>query len=349
MNRIEDEVRELLHSKVAQARVSEVPPPVVLRRVRVLRIINGVGATAGAAAIVLGIVLAAKSLGGQQITVPSGPGPILWSPALAQGVVQRPDAIALDLKPCRSDQVQPQWIRPPPLQGFGFLLNGDVECLIDARAGFAVSIRDAEGGQPLPVEVRITDTVPGLLLRRSPGMPGLGFTWSNYCGPRPKEIAFDFTLPTGGTITAGALGEYLPSCADAAAASTLTIESLVWFDLTDHSLSPLINLIAAIQAPEQAARGTTLSFQVTLENPLDQAVALDPCPNYEEGLENQLGATGAYYGLNCDAAPSVIPAGGSLAFQMRFDVPANVEPGVWRLYWFLLSGGNIATSMIHIS
>jgi hypothetical protein len=84
---------------------------------------------------------------------------------------------------------------------------------------------------------------------------------------------------------------------------------------------------------------------VTLANPTGRAVALSPCPSYEEfiGLPGaQVSASASYYYLNCQAAP-VIPADGSVTFAMRIQVPdgTGLAKFLWQLQATTVARGDV--------
>jgi Domain of unknown function (DUF4232) len=109
--------------------------------------------------------------------------------------------------------------------------------------------------------------------------------------------------------------------------------------------SPLDVLTATQTMPAAAAPGSTVDYTVTLANPTGRAVALSPCPSYEEfiGLPGaQVSASASYYYLNCQAAP-VIPAGGSVTFAMRIQVPdgTGLAKFLWQLQATTVARGGV--------
>lgn len=102
---------------------------------------------------------------------------------------------------------------------------------------------------------------------------------------------------------------------------------------------PYAALTASIQAPASVKVGTTLDYVVTLTNPTDADIPLDPCPNYSVILQVPV-KTGGYRQLNC-AVPA-IPAHGSIRFAMRLPIPSfTTFSGPATLSWAL--GDNGAT------
>jgi hypothetical protein len=99
-------------------------------------------------------------------------------------------------------------------------------------------------------------------------------------------------------------------------------------------------LHASITAPARAKFGSTIEYVVTLTNPTDRPVTLDPCPVYVEGIWTSVET----HPLNC--APGSIPAGGSVEFGMRIQVPGQgpnfPDPdGVAHLSWAIAESGEL--------
>lgn len=109
------------------------------------------------------------------------------------------------------------------------------------------------------------------------------------------------------------------------------------------SASPLDVLTVRPAMPAAAAPGTTVDYTVTLANPAGRAVALRPCPSFEEFIAPPgAKAQAAYYYLNCQAAPA-IPARGSVTFAMRIRVPegAGLAKFGWELQGTTVSAGGV--------
>lgn len=346
MNPIEQEVREMLRTKVAQAPVREEPPPVVLRRTRTLRAINGIGATAAAAAVVLGIVFGAQLLGDRPTpTPPIAPGaaqPVPWLPLAASPN----DTDVLDLKPSVGKPCAAGDVSFEVIDGFGFSFlptRSDVSCVIDPHAaGFSVSVLSADAR--VPVTVVVAESTPVLMLdgaRRPAAESVFTFSWPNYCGPRPERFNFSLLIPPGIFPEFNAESDVsLPPCIDPLAASTLTVQGVGPRGAGSIAL-PLVgepavaNLGVAIAAPSTIARGETLEYTVRLNNAQDEDVRLDPCPDYAEGLQQgDVDALLGQYRLNCEGVKgATIPAGGSVEFEMEMKVLMDQAPGRWTLFW----------------
>ena len=101
-------------------------------------------------------------------------------------------------------------------------------------------------------------------------------------------------------------------------------------------------LTARMSAPTTAAPGQDLEFTVTLTNPSSRDYLLDPCPAYTEfvgtGTATIWVATVRDYYLNCDGTPT-IPAGRSVTFEMRLQLPADQPNGMAKFGWDIQGGG----------
>ncbi|HEY0168394.1 MAG TPA: hypothetical protein VGB75_15235 [Jatrophihabitans sp.] len=99
----------------------------------------------------------------------------------------------------------------------------------------------------------------------------------------------------------------------------------------------LSSLVQSYSVPSRVRSGQRLDYSVTLTNPSATAVSLQPCPDYRQSLIDVLklpdkdGATRTGQ-LNCAAAPTSVPANGSITFQMRLDTK-GVPAGERRLVW----------------
>jgi hypothetical protein len=109
-----------------------------------------------------------------------------------------------------------------------------------------------------------------------------------------------------------------------------------------HVLPPAINApaqLVTIDAPREVRRGDELSYTVTLQNPSDETLELDPCPVYTHGLP---GLQGGYH-LNCQI-DSVDPHS-AVTFSMRYTVPTSAPVGATKLTWqAIMKDGKVATA-----
>jgi hypothetical protein len=113
---------------------------------------------------------------------------------------------------------------------------------------------------------------------------------------------------------------------------------------------PLSSLNATVNAPQTVARGTVLTYQLTLANPSQAAVALSPCPSYTEVLGGgDSNAVQQTLVLNCQAGAS-IAAGAALTYQIELSVPASAAPGDTKLTWQLqVPNGPVAGTIITVT
>jgi hypothetical protein len=89
----------------------------------------------------------------------------------------------------------------------------------------------------------------------------------------------------------------------------------------------------SISGLASAKRGTTLIYFVTVKNADQVDYRLDPCPNYQELLAGKQAMAG--YQLNCSPVRH-IPAGASVKFEMRLNLPGDVATGTTQLTWALV-------------
>lgn len=95
-------------------------------------------------------------------------------------------------------------------------------------------------------------------------------------------------------------------------------------------------LTAAITAPRSVAPGTTLIYVVTITNTAGTDFSLVPCPAFEEfvgsGSSETWIATVREGFLNCDAV-RVIPAHGTVSYEMRLAIPDDQPAGEAKFGW----------------
>ncbi len=80
------------------------------------------------------------------------------------------------------------------------------------------------------------------------------------------------------------------------------------------------SLRVIISLPPTARPGATLRYLVTLANPSDTAVRLDPCPTYTEAVASIHRYLHRAFFLNCDAVPVIAP-GLRVRYAMRLRLP----------------------------
>jgi Protein of unknown function (DUF4232) len=104
------------------------------------------------------------------------------------------------------------------------------------------------------------------------------------------------------------------------------------------SPGPLNALHVQMHAPTTATVGTTLSYTVTVSNPTNADIALDPCPTWQALIDNPVGPDGITQvsgPLDCASTPSV-PAHGLITVQMHINVPTAA--GNAKFVWWLTGG-----------
>jgi hypothetical protein len=105
------------------------------------------------------------------------------------------------------------------------------------------------------------------------------------------------------------------------------------------TLKPLL-----LDVPRKVKLGNDLRYVVELRNESDEDVSLDPCPAFYQAW----GESGtAYFGpgfLNCEDAPSVVPADGAVRFRMVLELPDDNIDGspsfTGTIVWYLGGPGD---------
>lgn len=111
------------------------------------------------------------------------------------------------------------------------------------------------------------------------------------------------------------------------------------------SATPVSHLRARLaQVPAAAAPGAPMTYTVTLTNPTSKAIALSPCPSYQEGIKGQPSVVHTYQ-LNCGAARRIGPHS-SVRFAMQLPLPSDLTSGPAVLDWKLqLPSGSVGASV----
>ena len=81
------------------------------------------------------------------------------------------------------------------------------------------------------------------------------------------------------------------------------------------------SLRVTVSLPPTARAGATLRYLVTLANPTDTAVRLDPCPSYTEAVASVHRNLHPAFFLNCDTVRLIAP-GRRVRYEMRLRLPA---------------------------
>lgn len=106
-----------------------------------------------------------------------------------------------------------------------------------------------------------------------------------------------------------------------------------WYRPTGQQEAPApltdAGITASIQAPASVAAGGRLEYVVTLANPNDSAVDLNPCPVYRQTFYK----SSALLTLNCTQGPTSLAAHSSVSYAMRIQVPDYAPAGPAPLSW----------------
>lgn len=174
------------------------------------------------------------------------------------------------------------------------------------------------------------DTSDGVITPTKPGF--LALSYNLLCEgnePRPPEVelkALRLTVlghslavqsgsePPGGSPTLGVI----KTCSPGLVVSRLGVPPV---EPTSFLPLPLGGLQVSITAPATVKAGSVLEYVVTLANPTDEAIELSPCPSYVESMPQAKES----YQLNCIPG-LLVPAHGSVPFDMRLNVPEFLEP-----------------------
>lgn len=304
--------------------------------------------------------------------LPDGTVPWVDEPAASEdfsmGTPER-RPVPKNAKPCRAEQLTatlPKWFQKgdgyeaegirqrTPLGFFGVIEvrnRSDEPCTLQGR----VPARLLADGRPVPI--RSSDSINEESERRVTAVPpGEGATlrvdWSApFCGGDvSREQAVEVTLPRdGGTLVAPVAEPRQPACSSSETHPELrSVLSSSGFD----ELRPPTTLATTFEplrptvtGPSTAPSGGELRYVVTLENPTDAAIPLDPCPGYIEerfstgDAQVQAVNESSMYRLNCRTVAAV-PARGSVRFEVRSRVP-RVEAGrTLSITWRLLARGH---------
>jgi hypothetical protein len=93
-------------------------------------------------------------------------------------------------------------------------------------------------------------------------------------------------------------------------------------------------LRARVHLPDDFRAGNVLRYTVTLSNPTETKVTLDPCPGYSEGLYASGLVVHHSFALNCRSVHA-IPPHGHVEYAMQLSVPRQAKPGNVKFSWNL--------------
>lgn len=158
--------------------------------------------------------------------------------------------------------------------------------------------------------------------------------------PVKKVARLDLTLPGVGDVLSADGRNLIIACS---APAILFVQPT---DSAANSAEPA-PVIPALQVslalPQKAARGSTLSYTVTVSNSSTSALTLSPCPSYTQVLN----AAGMVMSedtllLNC-SAQNTIPPNSHLTFQMQSTIPADTPLGPLKVSWQLQTADGAAS------
>jgi hypothetical protein len=344
-------------------RLSQVPDEAAGRSGRAPRLHRVLMAVEAAAAVaVLGAVLAfAVQLRG----VAAGPSGVPTLPTLsapsssgptAQGVVQwvdRPAPSAAepsaspqpspDARPCRPSDLRSEVGQIGLAMGntklpVTFVNDSPTPC---ALVGFPslVGITAAGAEERIPVTHGSyfpdpgppADLVPGGVGTAEVDISGSDACQAAQAGRHKVYKILRIGLPAGGSVDVGG-GGFDTICGVAVSLFGGPTAA------TTPSVLPDLPLQAEISAPASVAPGSTLAYVVTITNTANSEYALDPCPIFEQfvasGSLSIWVATIRDAYLNCDTV-RVIPAHGSVSYEIRLAIPANQPAGEAKFGWDL--------------
>jgi len=324
MSPLEQEVREMLRSKVQHAPGRDEPPPEILRRARRSRVVTVAIATLAIAGVVVGILGGIRLFG---TSTPFTTGPVVGWKDLPVSPIGGDIPFDLSAPKCRASDVALDVQFKTSSGSYVEFTNkkSGGRCQLNVFATVS-SLKIFEGQRDLGVIGNTNFGHPGFLVTATPHI--IYFHWNSYCGPPLSEERWEMTLP-GGRISSEA-GETVPPC--------LHLRSGINFAQAAFDPGVSVPSVAFLRpflhAPRSVRAGQLLVYRVTLRNSFGGRVAFGPdkpCPNYHEALDGEVLLDRAYQ-LNCDELGSVAP-GKSIAFEMRLLVPTTMPPGTYTLRW----------------
>ncbi|HET6214356.1 MAG TPA: DUF4232 domain-containing protein [Micromonosporaceae bacterium] len=199
---------------------------------------------------------------------------------------------------------------------------------------------------PLPAQPPTFPTVvppDSALLAVPPGGAAiLGVDWRNWCVPRTAKTpvpprAIRLTLPDGaGSIDVGY--NAVPPCDAPGSATTVGVHPFQPTPLpattpwTTSVVQATIEPLSGGKGDLAGERGEVVRFVVRISNPSATPISFEHCPLVVEMLAPA--GQPEVYQLNCRAAGQ-LPAGGSLRFEMRIQIPMDAPAGNNGLFWEL--------------
>lgn len=104
-----------------------------------------------------------------------------------------------------------------------------------------------------------------------------------------------------------------------------------------YTQSPLTGATAKLDLPSSVSAGTTLHYLVELTNPTDQAMVLDPCPSYSQGIGR---AGKGFLQLNCTTVHK-LAAHHTVRYAMQIAILPDTPTGPTQVYWSIAAVGAV--------
>jgi hypothetical protein len=149
--------------------------------------------------------------------------------------------------------------------------------------------------------------------------------------PSKHYSSVEMTLPTG-ILDLSKLD--LTLCANKVFSGFQQSES------TPPAPGTVASLNAKLEIPKTVKAGSTLDYQVVLENKSNETVDLSPCPVYKEVINVVNGPNGKSYSqvleLNCSTVRAIKPHQ-KITYQMVILVPSETGPA--KFGWHIVPGG----------
>lgn len=354
----EEEVREMLQSKVRQAPALDEPPAKVMRRARGRRAMNGAGVTLALAAIAVGSLFGVRSLGTSEIEPATKV--VKWVELEAFKGHPAPS------RPCGAGDFTFTVGREdaPNVSPRGRFMNFTpaswrTTCKLDLGSDAQTLRFIDDAGRDMEISVR-----PRELTSEIWGSANtfVFHEWTNYCGPATRSVRYEISFPSGDKVAATAAA-VLPRCTDRTKPSTIGTAPENGPALLQQRLDGTAALPdefhISLRAPETVRHSEILRYQVVFTNVTDRPVRLEPCPDFVHYLKSETQgnppptyANGGAYHLNCAGLRGPIGPGKSVAFEMRIQTGADslnyLPVGRWEIEWLFATGADPVSAPVFI-
>lgn len=362
---LDRELRELLTDDNLQLAARPDATRIVHEGVRRRRRHRAIAASTAVAAAVAGVITGATMLPGaftaDRSTAPVDPGlqydvawidrpaPEPWSPKAVE-----PPPPPMDAPRCLADQLKVGPITPNGATGMLFTtitlrnVSSDA-CLLVGRPQRVAA--QSQGKPDVVATNGLNLGTGGVGGDLAPGKTGyLTVETDRDCDaryatpntfPTDKYSSLAITLPSGTSIDT-------PLTLDVECGLKTGGLGVDQPDATDP-VDPRDELQPAIEAPDSALAGRTLTYVVTLTNPTGTAISLSHCPGYVETLDSHSAAVAKEsLGLNCSTVDQ-IAADSSVRYEMRLLIPDDAGPGPMTLRWALeTANGTLASRTVTV-